>query len=53
MTPYIEIETKSDNSQKRYKHKKNEWISKGIIKSIEMKDKVYKLMTQHTIDDVT
>ena len=102
MTQYIEIETKSENSQKRfiehlkninimnklnmdknsnindnyevfckllqstknehmpiksvkfnkYKHKKNKWISKGIIKSIEIKDKLYKLMTQHTIDDV-
>ena len=102
MTQYIEIETKSENSQKRfiehlkninilnklnmdinsdindnyevfckllqssksqhmpiksvkfrkYKHKKNNWISKGIIKSIEVKDKLYKLMTQHTIDDV-
>ena len=102
MTQYIEIETKSENSQKRfiehlkninimnklnmdinsdindnyevfckllqssksehmpiksvkfnkYKHKKNKWISKGIIKSIEIKDKLYKLMIQHTIDDV-
>ena len=102
MTQYIEIETKSENSQKRfiehlkninimnklnmdinsdindnyevfckllqssksehmpiksvkfnkYKHKKNKWISKGIIKSIEIKDKLYKLMMQHTIDDV-
>ena len=102
MTQYIEIETKSENLQKRfiehlkninimnklnmdinsdindnyevfckllqssksqhmpiksvkfrkYKHKKNKWISKGIIKSIEVKDKLYKLMTQHTIDDV-
>ena len=102
MTQYIEIETKSENSQKRfiehlnninimnklnmdinsdindnyevfckfvqssksehmpiksvkfnkYKHKINKWISKGIIKSIEIKDKLYKLMTQHTIDDV-
>ena len=25
---------------------------KSIIKSIEIKDKLYKLMTQHTIDDV-
>ena len=32
--------------------KKNKWISKGIIKSIEVKDKLYKLMIQHTIDDV-
>ena len=30
----------------------NKWISKGIIKSIEIMDKLYKLMTQHTIDDV-
>ena len=102
MTQYIEIETKSENSQKRfiehlkninimnklnmdinsdindnyevfckllqssksehmpiksikfnkYKHKKNKWISKGIIKSIEIKDKLYKLMIQHTIDEV-
>ena len=100
MTQYIEIETKSENSQKRfiehlkninimnklnmdinsdindnyevsckllqssksehgksvnsnkYKHKKNKWISKGIIKSIEIKDKLYKLKIQHTIDDV-
>ena len=102
MTQYIEIETKSENSQKhfiehlkninimnklnmdinsdindnyevfckllqssksehmpiksvkfnKYKHKKNKWISKGIIKSIEIKDKLYKLMIQHTIDDV-
>ena len=102
MTQYIEIETKSENSQKRfiehlkninimnklnmdinfdindnfevfckllhssksehmpiksvkfnkYKHKKNKWISKGIIKSIEVMDKLYKLMTQHTIHDV-
>ena len=36
----------------KYKHKKNKWISKGIIKSIEIKDKLYKLMIQHTIDDV-
>ena len=93
MTQYIEIETKSENSQKRfiehlkninimnklnmdnyevfckllqssksehmpiksvkfnkYKHKKNKWISKGI--SDEIKDKLYKLMIQHTIDDV-
>ena len=25
----------------KYKHKKNKWISKGIIKSIEIKDKLY------------
>ena len=37
---------------RKYKHKKIKWISKGIIKSIKVKDKLYKLMTQHTIDDV-
>ena len=36
----------------KYKHKKNKWISKGIIKSIEIKNKLHKLITQHTIDDV-
>ena len=36
----------------KYKHEKNKWISKGIIKSMEIKDELYKLMTQHTIDDV-
>ena len=36
----------------KYKHMKNMWITKGIIKSIEIKDQIYKLMTQFTIDDV-
>ena len=31
----------------KYKHKKYKWISKGIIKSIVIKDKLYKLMTLH------
>ena len=36
----------------KYKHKKNKWITRGILKSIKTKNKLYKVLRQTDTEDV-
>ena len=36
----------------KYKHKKNTWITRGILKSIKTKNKLYKVLRQTDTEDV-
>ena len=36
----------------KYKHKKNNWITRGILKSIKTKNKLYKVLRQTDTDNV-